>query len=287
MASWNFCTVVITDAPLFTELAQVPALRACSGLVTRNVKGRGDLVVEVLAVGHYQQHGVGGGGKTPKLHGEKDHRERLTRALRVPDNAAAFRVLLALDALDGSVHRDELRVSSELLERASSVDFEDDEVSNKVEQVLLADHAPEEDVLRSRNAAEGSGELVERQRVSHLTPAETPTGRANSPVLRRLPERSEDDLSPVEQPGGTGVHEIALQPPGNGSSVRSPSNRPVDRRALAFNDRERMPLTKTTRSGTTVSLAPPHRYWRVNTNSLFLACQNLRNELSVALAVQY
>src|SRR4051794_29162694 len=82
-------------AALCEKLAQVPDV---AGLLRiwepATLKGRGDLVVEVLAVGHHQQHWVGSGGKTPKLHGEKDHRERLTRALRVPDDAAPFRVLL-------------------------------------------------------------------------------------------------------------------------------------------------------------------------------------------------
>ncbi|MFO0642572.1 MAG: hypothetical protein U0183_25300 [Polyangiaceae bacterium] len=161
-----------------------------------------DLFVEIRTVGDDDQGRVLVHGIAPKLEREPKHREALSRALRVPHDAAALGGLLCRAcAGDGLVHRCELLIPAELANDSTGlfVTLEHDEVAHQVEEGRGREHTLEEDLLGIGLAAELAFHVVERARVRSLPLHEEAVRREHGAVRGGLPAGRNQDLNGLEE----------------------------------------------------------------------------------------
>src|SRR5690606_30914691 len=113
-----------------------------------------ELLLQVLPVGDDDDLEAPELRDAPHLPDEEDHRQALSRALRVPDDPAAPVALAVLaprlavqQPVNGELHRPELLVAADDLHRLAAHRLKEREVPDDVEQVARPKHAGDELVL--------------------------------------------------------------------------------------------------------------------------------------------
>jgi cyclopropane fatty-acyl-phospholipid synthase-like methyltransferase len=113
------------------------AVRALGVREAAVTEGIVDLFIQLRAVGHHDDGGMLLAFVTTELQREPEHRERLSRSLRMPDDTASRSGLLRrLDAVHRPAHGHVLLVAAHLADSSPTINIEDHEVPHDVEEVL-------------------------------------------------------------------------------------------------------------------------------------------------------
>jgi hypothetical protein len=129
----------------------------------------------------------------------------------VPDDAALVgRTLSSLDPADGLVDGYELFVPADLANRPALVDFEDDDVSENVQEILWLQESVEQDVLGGGRAPELFAQMLHSQTVGNLPLQKVPVRRAYRSVHGAFATRSDQQLDGLEEPRSPQVLPVAV-----------------------------------------------------------------------------
>ena len=183
------------DSPEIPYAVRAFRIRKSAGL-----EHPGDLPIELGAVGDDDHGGLLLRLVAAELEREPEHREALSRALRVPDDPAPrARLSGTANPPHRFVDRDELLVTGELSDLAAAVAVEHHEVPHQVEEVPRLEESEERNVLRRRRAPELLAELHHRQGIRLLPRKEESLGGADRAVNGALTAGCDEDLRRLEQ----------------------------------------------------------------------------------------
>ena len=186
------------DSPEIPHAVRTFGVRKSAGL-----EHPGDLPVELGAVCDDDHGGLALRLVAAELEREPEHRQALSRALRVPDDPASR---ARLSGTANPPHRfvdgDELAVAGELADLAASVAVEHHEVPHQVEEVPRLEEPEEQNVLRRRRAPKLLVELLHRQGIGLLPREEEALGGADRAVHGALAAGGDEDLRTVSKSFG-------------------------------------------------------------------------------------